>query len=388
MYHIKTLNKISPYGMDVFDRSKYICGDHVETPNGILVRSAAMHDMELGPELAAIARAGAGVNNIPVDRCSEQGIVVFNTPGANANAVKELVICALLMSARRVFPAMEWVQTLKGQGDEVPKLVEKGKSQFVGPELAGKSLGVIGLGAIGARIANFARHLDMEVWGYDPYMSVETAWNVSRSIRRASSLKEIYENCDFITLHIPSTPETKGMINSQSIQMMRHGVRLLNFARGDLIVNEDLLAGLEEKQIRCYFTDFPSDELRGHPGVMAIPHLGASTPESEDNCARMAAEELVDYLENGNIKNSVNMPSVSMPRSGDFRVALIHRNIPAMLTKISVLISDAGMNIENLTNKSRQNYAYTMIDLKGVPTDELAAKLRAVEDVIRVTIYR
>ena len=388
MYHIKTLNKISPYGMDVFDRSKYICGDHVEAPNGILVRSAAMHDMELGPELAAIARAGAGVNNIPVDRCSEQGIVVFNTPGANANAVKELVICALLMSARRVFPAMEWVQTLKGQGDEVPKLVEKGKSQFVGPELAGKSLGVIGLGAIGARIANFARHLDMEVWGYDPYMSVETAWNVSRSIRRASSLKEIYENCDFITLHIPSTPETKGMINSQSIQMMRHGVRLLNFARGDLIVNEDLLAGLEEKQIRCYFTDFPSDELLGYPGVMAIPHLGASTPESEDNCARMAAEELVDYLENGNIKNSVNMPSVSMPRSGDFRVALIHRNIPAMLTKISVLISDAGMNIENLTNKSRQNYAYTMIDLKGAPTDELAAKLRAVEDVIRVTIYR
>ena len=388
MYHIKTLNKISPYGMDVFDRSKYICGDHVETPNGILVRSAAMHDMELGSELAAIARAGAGVNNIPVDRCSEQGIVVFNTPGANANAVKELVICALLMSARRVFPAMEWVQTLKGQGDEVPKLVEKGKSQFVGPELAGKSLGVIGLGAIGARIANFARHLDMEVWGYDPYMSVETAWNVSRSIRRASSLKEIYENCDFITLHIPSTPETKGMINSQSIQMMRHGVRLLNFARGDLIVNEDLLAGLEEKQIRCYFTDFPSDELLGQPGVMAIPHLGASTPESEDNCARMAAEELVDYLENGNIKNSVNMPSVSMPRSGDFRVALIHRNIPAMLTKISVLISDAGMNIENLTNKSRQNYAYTMIDLKGAPTDELAAKLRAVEDVIRVTIYR
>lgn len=210
MYHIKTLNKISPYGMDVFDRSKYICGDHVETPNGILVRSAAMHDMELGPELAAIARAGAGVNNIPVDRCSEQGIVVFNTPGANANAVKELVICALLMSARRVFPAMEWVQTLKGQGDEVPKLVEKGKSQFVGPELAGKSLGVIGLGAIGARIANFARHLDMEVWGYDPYMSVETAWNVSRSIRRASSLKEIYENCDFYHAAYPLHAGNKG----------------------------------------------------------------------------------------------------------------------------------------------------------------------------------
>lgn len=292
------------------------------------------------------------------------------------------------MSARKIYPSMVWTQSLKGQGDEVGKLVEKGKSQFVGPELAGKSLGVIGLGAIGTRIANFARHLDMEVWGYDPYLSVENAWNVSRSIKHANSLKEIYENCDFITLHIPSTPETKGMINSESIQMMKHGVRLLNFARGDLVVNEDLLAGLEEKQVRCYFTDFPSEDLLGHPGVLVIPHLGASTPESEDNCARMAAEELVDYLENGNIRNSVNLPSVSMPRSGDSRITLIHRNIPAMLTQFAPVLSDSGLNIENLTNKSKKDYAYTMVDVKGCISDEIIAKLRDIEGVIRVNIYR
>lgn len=386
MYNILTLNKISPCGLDVFDKSKYRITDEV-SPNGILVRSASMHEMELPQSLKAIARAGAGVNNIPLDKCSEQGIVVFNTPGANANAVKELVACALLMSARKIFPAMEWVQTLKGKGDEVPKLVEKGKSNFVGPELCGKKLGVIGLGAIGSRIANFARHLDMEVWGYDPYMSVETAWNISRDIKRAASLKEIYENCDFITLHLPSTQETRGMINSQSIQMMKHGIRLLNFARGDLIVNEDLLAGLEEKQIRCYYTDFPCDELLGHPGVMAIPHLGASTPESEDNCAKMAAEELMDYLENGNIKNSVNMPSVSMARSGDMRITLIHKNIPAMITKIATELSDNGVNIENLTNKSKKDYAYTMVDINGTVSDSMLAKLLGIEGVIRVNIY-
>ena len=388
MPNIQTLNKISPYGMEIFDRTKYRCGDSVERPDGILVRSASMHEMEFGPELKAIARAGAGVNNIPIDRCSEQGIVVFNTPGANANAVKEMVVCALLLSARKVFPAMEWVQTLKGQGAEVAKLVEKGKSQFVGPELSGKKLGVIGLGAIGSRIANFARHLDMEVWGYDPYLSVETAWNVSRAIRRATSLKEIYENCDFITLHIPATEETRGMINSQSIQMMKHGVRLLNFARGDLVVDEDLLDGLNEKQIRCYVTDFPDDALLGHPGVLAIPHLAASTPESEDNCAQMAAMQMVDYLENGNIKNSVNLPNVCMPRSGDMRIAVIHRNIPAMITKIAAIISECGVNIENLTNKSKKDYAYTLVDIKGAVGSDVVGKIQAIEGVIRVCVYR
>lgn len=387
MYQILTLNKISPCGLDVFDKAKYRIAEDCTNPDGILVRSAAMHDVALPQSLKAIARAGAGVNNIPIDKCSEQGIVVFNTPGANANAVKELVICALLMSARKIYPAMEWTQTLKEQGEEVPKLVEKGKSQFVGPELCGKKLGVVGLGAIGTRIANFARHLDMEVWGYDPYMSVETAWNISRDIKRATSLKEIYENCDFITLHLPSTPETKGMINSQSIQMMKHGVRLLNFARGDLVINDDLIEGLNEKQIRCYFTDFPCDELLGHPGVLAIPHLGASTPESEDNCAKMAASELVDYLENGNIKNSVNLPAVSMARSGDMRITIIHKNIPAMITKIAAEISDSGVNIENLTNKSKKDYAYTMVDINGSVNDSVIAKLREIEGVIRVNIY-
>ena len=388
MFYIRTLNKISPHGLDVFDRNKYHIGDDLAAPNGILVRSASMHEMELPESLRAIARAGAGVNNIPLEKCSERGIVVFNAPGANANAVKEMVVCAMLMSARKIFPAMEWVQSLKGKGEEVPALVEKQKSKFTGPELAGKTLGVIGLGAIGARIANFARHLDMEVWGYDPYMSVETAWNVSRDIHRAVNLREIYENCDFITLHVPATSETKGMINSQSIAMMKHGVRLLNFARGDLVVNQDLLDGLEEKQIRCYFTDFPADELLGHPGILAFPHLAASTPESEENCAEMAAAELVDYLENGNIRNSVNMPSVSMPRSGDMRVAIIHRNIPAMLTQMATILSDGGLNIENLTNKSRGDYAYTMLDVSGNLSDAVAGQLQAIDGVIRVTLYR
>ncbi len=387
MFYIQTMNKISPYGLELFDRNKYRCGDEQENPDALLVRSASLHEMEFPASLRAIARAGAGVNNIPVDRCSEQGIVVFNTPGANANAVKELVICGLLLSARKVFPAMEWVQTLKGQGDQVSKLVEQGKSKFSGPELLGKRLGVIGLGAIGVKVANFARHLGMEVYGYDPYLSVETAWNVSRDIVRASSLKEIYENCDFITLHVPATAETKGMINSQTIEMMKHGVRLLNFARGDLVVSEDLLAALDEKQVRCYVTDFPDDEMLGHPGVLAMPHLAASTPESEDNCAKMAAQELIEYLENGNIKNSVNLPSVSMPRSGNMRVSLIHKNIPAMITKIAAVIADGGLNIENLTNKSKKDYAYTMVDIGGEVSEQTLQALRAIDGVIRVGVY-
>ena len=388
MYQIKTLNKISPHGLDVFNRNKYLCGDDVDQPDGILVRSASMHELEFPQTLRAIARAGAGVNNIPIDRCSEQGIVVFNTPGANANAVKELVICGLLISARKVYPAMEWVQTLKGEVDAVPKLVEQGKSRFSGPELIGKKLGVVGLGAIGVKVANFARHFGMQVYGYDPYMSVDTAWSISRDIKHAASLKEIYENCDFISLHVPMTQDTKGMINSESIQMMKHGVRLLNFARAELVVTEDLMEGLEEKQIRCYVTDFPTEELLGHPGVLAIPHLGASTPESEDNCARMAAAQLVDYLENGNITNSVNLPAVSMPRSVGMRVTVIHRNIPSMLTQIASIISECGVNIENLTNKSKKDYAYTMVDVGGRINDGMIEKIRGIDGVIRVNLYR
>lgn len=388
MYHVQMLNKISPTGMDVFDKNKFNLSEEGGAADAIIVRSASMHEIEFPSELKAIARAGAGVNNIPIERCSESGIVVFNTPGANANAVKELVICGLLISARKVYPGMQWVQTLKGQGDQVPALVEKGKSKFVGPELFGKKLGVVGLGAIGIKVANFARHLGMEVYGYDPYLSVDTAWNISRDIRHAHNLKEIYENCDFISLHVPCTPETKGMINSQSINMMKHGVRLLNFSRAELVANEDLLEGLEERQIRCYITDFATDDLLGHPGVLVMPHLGASTPESEDNCAQMAAAQLVDFLENGNIINSVNLPDVSMPRAGNMRLGVIHKNIPAMITQITTVISDEQVNIENLTNKSRKDYAYTMVDLGGSLSDTLVQRLSAIDGIIRVTAYR
>ena len=389
MTHILTLNKISPEGLEIFDKSKYSYSDDCKDPAAILVRSADMHEMELPSSALAIARAGAGVNNIPIDRCSENGIVVFNTPGANANAVKEMVVAGLLLSARKIWPAMEWVQTLKGQGAEVPKLVEKGKSQFSGPELTGKKLGVIGLGAIGVMVANFAIHFGMEVYGYDPYLSVDAAWGLSRGVHKANSLREIYEKCDYITLHVPMTPETKGMINSQSIQMMKHGVRILNFARGELVVTEDILHALEEKAVRCYVTDFPNDELLGHPGVLAIPHLGASTPESEDNCARMAALQVKDYLENGNIKNSVNLPDVAQPRvPNTTRLGVIHRNIPAMISSISHVLGGSGVNIENLTNKSKKDLAYTLVDAEGSVRDEAIEEIRSIPGVIRVNVYR
>lgn len=387
MYQIQTLNKISPCGLELFDKQKYRCGDDVSDPHAILVRSAGLHEMEFGPKLLAISRAGAGVNNIPLDRCLENGIVVFNTPGANANAVKELVACGLLLSARKIFPAMQWVTSLKGEKD-VSKLIEKNKQKFVGPELAGKTLGVIGMGAIGVRVANFARHFGMEVFAYDPYISVDMAWKVSRDIKHAASLSEIYARCDFITLHVPCTAETKGMINTSSIQMMKHGVRLLNFSRGELVNSADLIDGLNEKQVRCYVTDFPSDEMVGHPGVLALPHLGASTPESEDNCAEMAVREVMDFLENGNITNSVNLPCVCMPRSGDMRITLINKNVPSMINKITNVLAEDNVNIENLTNKSKNDYAYTMVDVSGAVSDSLIEKLRGLPGVVRVSVFR
>ncbi len=387
MYTIQTLNKISPVGMDIFDKQKFLCGSEAEAPDGIMVRSASLHEMELPPSLKAIARAGAGTNNIPVDKCSQAGVVVFNTPGANANAVKEMTLLGILLSARRVYPAMTWAQTLAGRGDEVPGLVEKGKGDFVGPEVTGKKLGVIGLGAIGVMVANAARQLGMEVYGYDPYLSVDAAWNISRGIHHAATVKEVYENCDFITIHVPLTGDTKHMINSESIAMMKHGVRILNFARGELVSNDDILAALEERQVRCYVTDFPCDQLLDKPGVLAIPHLGASTPESEDNCACMAARQLVDYLENGNIKNSVNFPDVAMPRAAGTRVTVLHRNVPAMISGITNALSEAGLNIENLTNKSKKDMAYTMVDVSGPVTDALIARIRAIDNVVRVNIY-
>jgi Phosphoglycerate dehydrogenase and related dehydrogenases len=383
MYKIKLLNKISPVGLAQLPKTAYQCAEDMEEPDGIIVRSAAMHDMELPASLKAIARAGAGTNNIPIDKCSEKGIVVFNTPGANANAVKELVICGMLMSARKVYPGMCWVQSLKGQGDEVGKLVEKGKSKFAGPELKGKKLGVIGLGAIGVLVCNAARHFGMEIYGYDPFLSVNAAWNISSGIHHASSLQEIYENCDFISLHLPLNNETRGMINAASINSMKHGVRLLNFARAGLVDTDDLLAALEERQIYVYVTDFPTDELLGHPGVLAIPHLGASTPESEENCAEMAANELREYLENGNIINAVNMPSVQVPRSGRPRIGVVHQNKPNMISQITGVV---GENINNLTNNSRGDYAYSLLDIDGTVTDAMVEGLQEIEGVIRINV--
>ncbi len=388
MYNILTLNKISPIGLEKFDKNKYSYASEVENPDAVLVRSASMHDMEFPASLKAIARAGAGVNNIPLDKCSEAGIVVFNTPGANANAVKELVICALLLSSRKIVPAIEWAKGLKGEGENVAKLAEKGKSQFVGPEIKGKKLGVIGLGAIGILVANAAVHLGMEVYGYDPYISVDAAWGLSRSVKHAKTLGEIYENSDYITIHVPSTPETKGMINSESIQTMKHGVRIMNFARGDLVVKEDILAALDEKAVKVYITDFLEDEYLDHPGIIGLPHLGASTPESEDNCASMAAEELIDFLENGNITNSVNLPPVSMPRTTDVRLGVIHRNIPSMLTQISAIMAERGINIENMTNKSKKDFAYTLLDVVGEVDKDIVAQLEGVEGIIRVFVYK
>ncbi|MEG2597262.1 MAG: phosphoglycerate dehydrogenase [Oscillospiraceae bacterium] len=372
--------------MEAFDRNLYKWGDDIENPDAVLVRSASMHDLELPASLLAIARAGAGVNNIPLDKCSDEGVVVFNTPGANANAVKELVLLGLLLSSRKVAPAMDWVQTLKGQGAEVGKLVEKGKSNFVGPEIKGKKLGVIGLGAIGVLVANAAIALGMTVYGYDPYLSVDAAWGMQTGVIHATSLRDIYENCDYITLHSPCNTETKGMINASSISMMKAGVRILNFARGELVVSEDVLAALEEKKVSVYVTDFPTDEMLGQKGVVALPHLGASTPESEDNCAKMAASEIITYLQTGNIVNSVNYPNISIPKNGAMRFCILHKNVSGTLSKISTTFSDAGVNIENMTNVSRKDYAYTILDLESKVDASFEAKLSEIADVIRVRV--
>ena len=386
MYNIKTLNKISPNGLDVFDRNKYRIGDDVEDPNGILVRSAAMHEMELPESLLAVARAGAGVNNIPIDRCSEQGIVVFNTPGANANAVKELVVCALLMSARKIYPSMVWTQSLKGQGGEVGKLVEKGKSQFVGPELAGKKLGVVGLGAIGVKVANAAVSLGMEVLGYDPYISIDAAWSLSRSVQHCVTLGDMLPRCDYLTIHVPYLPTTRHTINAQTLAMCKDGVRVLNFARGELVDTAAILDGLSTGKVTSYFCDFPAEELLGVHGVYCTPHLGASTPESETNCAVMAANELSDYLRNGNITHSVNLPEVQQPRLGGRRICMIHRNTPGVISAITSLLTAANLNIENMVNKSKKDVAYTMLDVTGNLDDTLAKQLAAIPDAIRVRI--
>ena len=380
--NIQLLNKIAKVGLAELG-ADYSVGEDVQNPDGIMVRSAVMHEMEFGTELKAIARAGAGVNNIPIDRCSDAGIVVFNTPGANANGVKELAICALLLAARNVVGGIEWAKTLT---EDVAKQVEKGKSKFAGTELMGKTLGVVGLGAIGGMIANVALELGMKVIGCDPFLSVEAAWNLDHRVVRAANYDEIFEKADYITLHVPATKDTKNMICAESIAKMKDGVKIINLSRADLVCAADVKAAMESGKMTAYVTDFPTEEVLTIPGAVAIPHLGASTEESEDNCAVMAARELDDYLKNGNIKNSVNYPNLEMPHSGAARICVLHANIPAVITQVTAAVSAEGLNIENMTNKSKGENAYTMVEVSSKPSADAIAHIARVEGVRKVRV--
>ena len=380
--NIKLFNKIDKIGLDHFD-DKYTVGEDVTNPDGILVRSANLLEENFNPELLAIARAGAGVNNIPLDRCAKDGIVVFNTPGANANAVKELTVCALLLASRKIIKGANWVKTL--EEENFSKVVEKGKSNFAGQEIAGKKLGVIGLGAIGANVANIAVDLGMDVYGYDPFISIKAAWSLNRAVKYVTNLNELLSKVDFITIHVPSTKDTKGFINEEAINLMKDDVKILNFARGDLINEEAVLKGLESGKIGRYVTDFGSVKLAANDNAICLPHLGASTVESEQNCAVMAVNELRDYLENGNIVNSVNMPCISENWTTSHRVCIIHENIPNMLATFTTSIASNKINIENLSNKARDNYAYTIIDTND---DVDADFLRKIEGVIKVRVLK
>lgn len=378
MYNILKLNKIAAIGTDRLGEN-YNCVDECAAPDGILVRSASMHDMELPESLLAIARAGAGVNNIPLDKCAEKGICVFNTPGANANAVMELVVAGMLLASRKIAQGIAWNKTL-ADDENCLKTVEKGKSQFVGPEIKGKTLGVVGLGAIGVLVANAARALHMRVVGYDPYLSVDAALHLSRHVTIVKNIDEMYAQADYITYHLPLNDGTRGMINAETIGKMKDGVRILNFSRDGLVKSADIIAALESGKMAAYVTDFATNDLLTVDGVVAIPHLGASTPESEDNCAVMAADEIKDYLELGNIKNSVNFPNVSMPRSGETRFCVFHQNTPKIISQLLEII---GGNVENMENKSRGDYAYTIIDVTGA-NKGCDDALKAIDGVIRV----
>ncbi len=378
MYNVLTLNKIAAVGTSRLG-AEYNCGDAVENPDAVLVRSAAMHDMEFADNLLAIARAGAGTNNIPKDKCTEQGIVVFNTPGANANAVKELVLTGLFLSSRKVVEGIEWAKTLKGNGDAVAKMVEKGKSQFVGPEIAGKTLGVIGLGAIGILVANAAVALGMNVVGYDPFMSVPNALKLNPHIKFLKNNEEVMTACDYLTIHVPLTPETKDMVDAEMISNMKDGVRILNYSRDGLVNTDAVLEALKSGKVAKYVTDFGNDKILGEENVIVLPHLGASTPESEDNCAVMACDQIKEYIENGNIVNSVNFPAISLPRTpGTTRVCVIHKNVPELFKTV---LGEISGNVENMLSKSRGDYAYTIFDVAGeYDVDAIAA----TEGVVRV----
>ena len=389
MFKIQTLNAISDIIYTQLSADQYTITKDEPVPDGVLVRSASMHETVLGDNLLAIARAGAGVNNIPIDKCSEKGICVFNTPGANANAVAELVLCGLLLGSRNVFGAMNWAQGLKGQGADVPKLVEKGKSQFVGPEIRGKTLGVIGLGAIGRLVANAACNgLGMNVIGHDPYISVDNAWALSHKVVHAANDAEVFAKADYVTVHVPLNDKTRGMINADVIAKMKPGAVLLNFSRNELCVNDDVKAALASGQLSAYVVDFPSDDLLGVEKVVAIPHLGASTPESEENCASMAAAQIRDYLEFGSIHNSVNLPEVPMGAPEGARVLVIHENIPNTIAPITACVSAEGINITNLTNKSKKNMAVTVMDMADLPSDQAIANIKRLPGVARVRTFQ
>ncbi len=378
---IRTMNKIAEIGLNELDKGKYAISDTAENPDAIMVRSASLHDMEFGYKLTAIVRCGAGVNNIPVDACAEKGIIVFNTPGANANGVKELTIAALLLASRNIIGGVEWANTLT---TDVAKQVEKGKSSFGGCELLGKNLGVIGLGAIGGMVANTAKSLGMKVTGYDPFITISAAWHLSRSIAQAASYDEIYEKSDYITLHVPATKDTKGMINKDTIAKMKDGVKIINLSRADLVNIEDMKAALESGKVSAYVTDFPTEDSINTKGIITIPHLGASTLESEDNCAVMAAHELDDFLHNGNITNSVNYPSISLPFSGGGRLLILHKNVPNIISQITSNISAEGINIDNMANRSKGDYACTLIDMPELASDKLIEKISEIDNIIRI----
>ena len=386
MLKVKLMNKIAKVGTDVLTPLRYEIGSSVENEDAVMVRSASLHDKEFSKNLRAIARCGAGVNNIPVNKCTERGIVVFNTPGANANAVKELAIAALVLASRDILGGVKWVETLAGTSD-VAKAVEAGKSAFVGHELAGKTLGVVGLGAIGGMVANAAISLGMNVMGYDPYITAKAAWSLAPSVRQASDYADIFKNCDYITLHVPATPQTKNMICEKSLAQMKNGVRILNLARADLVNATDVKKGLESGKVAAYITDFPTDETAGVKGIVAIPHLGASTIESEDHCAIMAAQQLDEFLTCGNIRNSVNFPTVGIPMSEKPRVCIMNRNIPNMLTQITSAFSAQNINIENLANGSKGEIAYTIVETNEQADGEILEKLAQIEGVFGVRAF-
>ena len=386
MKNIKLMNKIAKVGTEVFEADNFAVSDKITNPDAIMVRSASLHDMEFPDSLVAIARAGAGVNNIPVDKCTERGIVVFNTPGANANGVKELAICALILASRDVVGGISFAEGLRGK-ENISKLVEAGKGAYVGSELLGKKLGVIGLGAIGGMVANAANALGMTVMGYDPYITPAAAWSLAPAIKQASGYDEIFKSCDYITLHVPATPTTKNMICEKSISLMKKGVKIINLARADLVCAEDIKAAIKAGTVSKYVTDFPTDETVGEEGIINIPHLGASTNESEDHCAVMAAKQLKEYLTNGNIKNSVNFPSVSLPHNSSARVTVMHKNIPNMLSQITSAFSGAGINIENLANGSKGDTAYTIVEINEKTGDEILDSLLKIDGVFAVRSY-